>query len=128
MTDPGPLQHTEDTPRGDRATMRRWTRWQRTPVARRYLTRDAAAQGYTLVQVAPQSTATFFACVALLQAQARGASPDEPTVQAAWQAWESWTRRLAAYLERVATGREGTLPPVPEALLTLLDAQEVGDG
>ena len=128
MSDPGPLQHTEDTPRGDRATMRRWTRWQHTPVARRYLTRDAASQGYTLVQVAPQSTAAFFACVALLQAQARCASLDDPTMQAAWQAWETWTTRLTAYLARVATGREGTLPPVPEALVALLDCQEVRDG
>jgi hypothetical protein len=127
MSDPEPLKHAEDTSRGGRATLRRWTRWQRTPVARRYLTRDAAAQGYTLVQVAPQSTATFFACVALLQAQARCASLDDPKAQTAWQDWETWTQRLAAYLARVATGREGTLPPVPEALVALLDGQEVGD-
>jgi hypothetical protein len=116
------------TPRGDRTMARRWARWQRTPLSQRYLARDAAAQGYTLLQVPPACTAAFFACVDLLQAQTRCAHLDDAALTAAWQAWETWTRRLAAYLERVATGREGTFPPVPEALIALLDGQEQGDG
>jgi hypothetical protein len=116
------------TPRGDHTLTRRWARWQRTPLSLRYLAREAAAQGYTLLHVAPQSTAAFFACVELLQAQARCAPVDDPALTAACQAWETWTRRLAAYLERVAAGQKGTFPPVPEALLALRDSQEAADG
>jgi hypothetical protein len=112
------------TPRGDRTLTRRWACWQRTPLSQRYLAREAAAQGYTLLKVAPQSTAAFFACVELLQAQARCAPVDDPALTAAYQAWETWTRRLAAGLERLAAGHADTLPPVPDALTPLLDHLE----
>jgi hypothetical protein len=116
------------TPRGDRTTALRWARWQTTPLSRRYLAREAAAQGYTLLKVPPACTAAFFACVDLLQARARCAGLEDATVTAAWQAWETWTRRLAASLERLATGQEGTCPPVPDALRALLEGQEARDG
>jgi hypothetical protein len=118
----------------------RWTPWQARHLAAGLLTPDMAAQGYTVVQVRPQLRPAFFATVDLLQARlqwedqlcalladpARG--PTLAEAQAAWTAWQTWTRRLAAYLARVAAGQDGTCPPVPEALRALGDEEATADG
>ena len=107
----------------------RWTRWQAAQLAQHTLTPAAAARQYTSIKVRQSLRPAFFAVVDLLSArvrwedQARADADSEP----AWRAWQTWTRRLAAYLDRVATGRAGTLPPVPEALVALLDPPEVQD-
>jgi hypothetical protein len=116
--------------RSSASTTRRWTQWQASALARRYLARAAAAQGYTLLKVPPESRAAFFAMVDLLQAHARlprEAAPRRDEIQAAWTAWQTWTHHLAAYLARVAAGQEGTCPPVPDALQTLDHEAEAVD-
>ena len=102
----------------------RWQRWQQSRVSRRFLTPQAAVQGYTLLQVPAGGVEAFFALVDLLQARRHlEALPSPVDVEEAWQAWQTWTRRFAAYLERCARRKVGTLPPVPPPLITLL----VGD-
>ena len=54
-------------------------------------------------------------------------APPVRDVDEAWAAWQTWTRRLATYLDRVASGREGTRRPVPEALHRLLTGGKEGD-
>jgi hypothetical protein len=116
------------------STALRWQRWQSSTVAQRYLSPDAAAQGYSLLRIPPQSREAFFIVVDLILARGHferqlprlleepATVPALQEAQAAWTAWRTWTRRLAAYLERVAAGREGTVPPIPEPLRGLLDA------
>jgi hypothetical protein len=120
------------------STALRWQRWQRSTVAQRYLTPEALIQGYTLLKCPPQSREAFFIMVDVILARGHfehqlprllehpDTLPALQDAQAAWNTWRTWTRRLAAYLERVASGREGTRPPVPEALHGLLDA--LGEG
>jgi len=98
----------------------RWDRWQHTPACQRYLAPQGAAQGYTLLQVPPEGYAAFFALVDLLQARRHLDAVPAREIETAWQAWQTWTRRFAAYLERCAQRKPGTLPPVPLALSTLL--------
>ena len=116
------------------STALRWQRWQRSTVAQRYLTPEALTQGYTLLKFPPQSREAFFIMVDLILARGRfehqfprllehpDTLPALQEAQAAWTAWRTWTQRLATYLERVALGREGTIPSVPEPLRCLLDA------
>jgi hypothetical protein len=118
------------------STALRWQRWQRSTVAQRYLTPEALTQGYTLLKFPPQSREAFFIMVDVILARGHfehqlprllehpDTLPALQEAQAAWNTWRTWTRRLAAYLERVATGRDGTLPQVPEALYGLLETLE----
>jgi hypothetical protein len=116
--------------RSSASTTRRWTRWQASALARRYLARAAAAQDYTLLKVPAESRAAFFAVVDLLYAHAR--LPQDATAhleerQAAWHAWQTWTRRLAVYLDGVAAGHTDPPPTVPAALVALAERQEAAD-
>jgi hypothetical protein len=118
------------TPEDTRDTAARWAHWQAALVSQRALTPRAAAQGSTLLKVPPQRRAAFFAVVDLLQARTnleRKGGQGLRETQTAWRAWQTWTRRCAASLARSTTGREGTGPPVPEALRTLRDDQEESD-
>ena len=114
--------------RGNPTTTRRWHQWQTSLLAQRYLPREAAAQGYTLLKIAPECTTAFFVCVAVLQAGGHCTPQHDLARMAPWQEWETWTRRFAAYLDRLATGRDGTRAPRPGVLRALLDGQEVLDG
>jgi hypothetical protein len=112
----------------------RFAHWQASAVSQRILTPDAAAQGYTVVRIPPHSPDAFFDMARLLLARGRfeirlprllASPPTNPglaDLQATWQAWQTWTRRLAACFERVALEKDGTLPPVPEALQGLRHA------
>src|SRR5262249_46042264 len=105
----------------------RWQRWQQSRVSRRLLTPQAVVQGYTLLQVPAGGVEAFFALVDLLQARRHlEALPSQAEVGEAWQAWYTWTRRFAAYLERCAQHKPGTLPPVPVALATLIGGDDAG--
>jgi hypothetical protein len=115
------------------STSLRWHRWQQHAVAQWHLPPEAAVQDYTLVHVPPSSREGFFEAAALFLARGRfesqglrlldhpDAMPALHEAQAAWHAWCTWTRRFTAYLDRLASGREGTCPPVPEALRDLLN-------
>lgn len=108
-------------------------------MAQHTLTPEAAARGYTVLKVRTSLRPAFFAMVDVLSARVHLEDHlphvlDTPDVlrtladaQAAWVAWHTWTRRFAAYLDRLAAGRAGTLPPVPDALTTLLDDTEATD-
>jgi hypothetical protein len=118
----------------------RWRQWQQHLRTLEVVPADAARRDYTLLKVRPSLRPAFFAALDLWSARVHfedrlpqllhevAVVQALPDAQAAWIAWQQWTRRLAAYLERLATGREGTLPPVPAALATLLDTLEVPDG
>lgn len=105
----------------------RWQHWQDSTAARWFLTETAKAQGYTLLQVPPHARDGFFALVALLQAMP-DRLPDDPQARALWQAWLTWSRRLAAYLARLADGKEATCPPLPPVFLELLATASVPEG
>ncbi len=105
------------SPHGAGAT--RWTHWQSRSAARWLLAEAARTHGYTLLQVPPHAREGFFALVDVLEALPTGL-PADPQAQALWQAWLTWTRRMAAYLARVAAGKEGTCPPVPPIFLEIL--------
>ena len=94
----------------------RWKNWQSSLIAQQYLSEDAASQGFTLLRVSPTQREVFLDLVNLLQAQAQCAAHalDAP---AAWQEWRVWTRRLTAYLERLAQDQGGVVPPVPAKLI-----------
>jgi hypothetical protein len=93
-----------------------------------------------MLRVRPSLRPAFFVVLDLLSARVHledralpllADTPPGPGLaeaQAAWLAWQQWTRRLAAYLDRLATGREGTLPPVPDVLTTLLADGKGEDG
>lgn len=101
------------------ARAQRWAQWQHRTAAQWFLVDAARRQGYTLLQVPPHARDGFFAWVELLQAiPAR--LPDDAQTQALWQAWLTWTRRLAVYLTRVAAGKDATCPPVPPCVLEVL--------
>jgi hypothetical protein len=123
---------TPPRPRQQRAvaTRDRWARWQQTPVAQKYLPHDARAMGYTVARIPPQARDAFLDLLRLLIAYAhlarRRQMPEE--ARAAWRAWQTWTRGMAAYLERLTEGHQGTKPPVPDALVRLVDGQEEADG
>jgi hypothetical protein len=114
----------------------RFAHWQASAVSQRLLTPDAAAQGYTVVRIPPHSPDAFFDMARLLLARGRfevrlprllespPPCPGLADMQAAWHAWHTWTRRLAACFERVTLGKDGTLPPVPDALQGLRDVVE----
>lgn len=123
MSDP---QSTPLSPRAPDVAFR-WPRWQAAQLAQQTLTPDAAARGYTTLKVRPSLRPAFFAVVDLLSARVRwenqAGGHTRTDIQEAWVAWQTWTRRFAAYLDRVATGRAGTPPPLPPALLALLEGQ-----
>jgi hypothetical protein len=115
------------TPRLPASLALRWARWQQSRVAQAYLTPRAVAHGYTVLHVPQESTAAFFVLADLFLARARYERATEAGcrdvhAEAAWREWQTWTRRLAAYLERRAQGKDGTLPPLPDALKELADA------
>jgi hypothetical protein len=115
------------TPKVPASLALRWTRWQQSRVAQAYLTPRAAAHGYTVLKVPPESTAAFFVLADLFLARARYERATETgsrdaQAEAAWREWQTWTRRLAAYLDRRAQGTDGTCPPLPDALKELADA------
>ena len=114
-------------PRRDRTTEIRWQRWQATLISQRMVPRVAAHDGFTVLQVPPESRAAFFACVELLAAQTQCAHASDPVLQRLCDAWTRWSQRLAAYLVRRARGKPGTLPALPEPLRSLLKASEVSD-
>lgn len=105
----------------------RWAHWQQRSAARWLLAEAARTHGYTLLQVPPHTREGFFALVDVLQAMPTGL-PEDPQAQALWQAWLTWTRRLAAYLARVAEGKDGTCPPVPPCFLEILTPEGDTDG
>jgi len=113
----------------DRETAVRWDRWQAAHLKAQTLTPAAAARAYTALKVRPSLRPAFFAVVDLLSARVHweDQAHADTDVEAAWRAWRVWTRRFAASLARRATGRAGTMPPVPEALVRLLGAAEVQD-
>lgn len=106
-------------PKGSSAT--RWAHWQHRTAAQWFLVEAAKRQGYTLLQVPPHAREGFFTLVAVLQAMP-SRLPDDPQTQALWQAWLTWSRRLAAYLTRVAADKDATCPPVPPLFLEVLAA------
>lgn len=108
------------------ARAQRWAQWQHRTAAQWFLADAAKRQGYTLLQVPPHTREGFFALVAVLQAMPAGL-PEEPQAQALWQAWLAWTRRLAAYLARVADGKDATCPPVPPLFPEVLTAEGDAD-
>jgi hypothetical protein len=138
MSDPRCTPHTPSS-QSEKDVPARWGRWQASQRAQHTPTPEAAARGYTALKVRPSLRPAFFALVELLSARGRCEDQlphvlDAPEVvrtfadaQAAWIAWHTWTRRFAAYLDRLAAGREGTLPPVPDALTTLLAHTEEPD-
>jgi hypothetical protein len=93
-----------------------WRRWQSTPVAVHLLSADARAQGYTVVQVPPRSRGLFLDLLPLLIAYDRVAQFEDRRADAAnlWRLWHTWTRRLTAYLTRLAQSKDATFPPFPE--------------
>jgi hypothetical protein len=110
-------------------------------VSQRYLTQEGRDAGYTVLLVPPYSSEAFFTMARLLLA--RGSfeihllrlleDPNRQSLlteaQAAWNAWQTWTRRLAASFERLAGGKDATIPCVPEALLGLIRLLDgVNDG
>jgi hypothetical protein len=115
-------------------TRLRWQRWQQTPLVERNLARGTSRESYTVLYVPVYLREAFLATVTLFLARRRVDStltalldtpdrlPPLQEAQAQWEAWQRWTRRLAAYLERVALGKEGTLPEVPGAFHDALDA------
>jgi len=127
------------TPRSEKDAPYRWAQWQQSLVSHALLPPDGQQREYTMLRVRPSLRPGFFAVLDLLSARvhfedrllrlleepARGQTLSD--AQAAWTAWQTWTRRLAAYLDRVASGRAGTLPPAPDALTTLLPDLEVLD-
>lgn len=102
------------------ATTTQWEAWQSSEVAEQYLSPDARALGYTVLRVPPVSRAMFLEMIELLALYS--AVAQIPTHQAAsrqvWRVWQGWTRRLCAYLRRLAAGHAGTLPGIPEEWLT----------
>ena len=123
-------EHHMPTPEDTRDPTVHWARWQATLVSQRALTPRAAAQGYPLLKGPPQRRTALCVVIDLLQARTpltRTGGQGLHETQAAWGAWQTWTRRFAASLARITTGREGTGPPVPAALRTLRDDQEESD-
>lgn len=96
--------------------MTQWRRWQSTPVAQRYLSEEARAQGYTVVRVPLRSRGLFLEVLPLLIAYDRVAQFEErrEDLDHVWRLWQTWTRRLTAYLTRLSQGKDGTLPGVPD--------------
>ena len=106
----------------------RWQRWQQSRVSRRFLTPQAAVQGYTLLQVPAGGVEAFFALVDLLQARRHlEALPSPVDVEEACQVWQTWTRRFAAYLDRCSQATPATLPLVPSPLIAL-GLEDIIDG
>ena len=98
----------------------RWRHWQERRESALYLQDGAAERGYTVLYVPPVSRDVFFDCLGLLQVQARlGVRPLGAEAQAALGAWRTWTRRLTAYLTRLAEGKPGTLPTLPPDLAAM---------
>jgi hypothetical protein len=108
----------------------RWERWQRSTISQHYLTPAGAAAGFTVVKVTPSMRPAFFDLVQLLLARARLETQlvgvleqQDPATTAAlqeslaaWKAWRRYTVQLARAFERLAQGRQATLPPLPCAL------------
>jgi len=131
--------HTNGSqPRVETPRLSHWERWQAYHIAQHTLPPAAAAEGFTVVKVPPTMRAMFFDVLRLIIARSRLearltavlAQQDPATLAAvhaslaAWTAWQRSTVQLARACERLAQGRQATLPPVPpevQALATALD-------
>ena len=113
---------------------RRWLAWQATVIGKRYL-HPRAAQRFSVVPVPPRSRAALLAVVELFLARQRFESqyrplpsralpPDLCQIEEAWQAWSTWTRRLAAYMARRTEGQAGTIPDLPDVLKVFLEEDD----
>ena len=114
---------------------RRWQAWQATVIGKRYL-HPRAAQRFSVVPVPPRSRAALLAVVELFLARQRleahlkqvGANPSRAPelahIEEAWQAWSTWTRRLAAYMARRTEGQAGTIPDLPDVLKVFLEEND----
>ena len=139
------MTHTNGThPSVETPRRSRWERWQSSTISQYYLTPAAAAAGFTVVQCTPSMRPAFFDLVQLILARGRLETQlaavleqQDPATTAAlqetlaaWTAWRRYTVQLARAFERVAQGRQATLPPVPpvlQALSTLLDEVAMDD-
>lgn len=107
---PGPRPYPRD----------RWRHWQERHESALYLQEGATERGYTVLYVPPVSRDLFFDCLGVLQVQALlGTRPPCDDAQAALGAWRTWTRRMTAYLTRLAGGKGGTLPALPSEFAAL---------
>lgn len=121
----------EQVRQGREAVVSGWERRQAWARGRDYLTATGQAGGYTVLRVPVGLHQSFFDVDEAFRARTRlnALIPHMPltnedvaaikVAQQAWQEWQSWTRRMTAYLNRVAGGRLGSVPEVPRAILSL---------
>lgn len=93
----------------------RWQQWQASPVSQQYLSAEARALGYTVVRVPPSSRTLFLDLLPVLALTADLARPEAPAEAAqVTQQWQTYTRRVTAYLRRLMAGKPATTPTLPE--------------
>ena len=135
------MTHTNGThPSVETPRVSHWERWQAYNIAHHDLPPARAAAGFTLLKFTPSMRPAFFDLVRLIIARARleaqlvhvleqdaATAPTLHEAMAAWTAWQRYTTRLARAFERIAQGRQATLPPIPpefQTLATALDEHE----